>query len=494
MRARQIVSGLGWSVLSSLANAGAQFVFIAVLARLLEPHDFGLMAMAVISLRFVSCFAELGFAQALIQKPTLERGDAATALAMSLALGGGLCASVALLAPLAALYFHAPGLGPVLAALGLSLVLATVAGLPLSLLRREARFGRVAAVESIAFIAGYGGVGIACALAGAGVWSLVAATLSQQLLMAGLAFASARVDLARPTRRAAQHFWRFGSRYSTIGFLEFLFANIETLVIGRSLGQAQLGLYNRAITLSNLPVEQAVGAVNKVMFPALAAWGHDRPRLADGFLVLLLAVGMVGAALACGLSAAAADVVALLLGPRWAAAAPIVAIVAFAVPPMFMYVVCGVTLDSVAALGPKLRLQAVALLAKASLVAWAAAAGVPAIAAAVVVAELLRLALGLGLVVRVVGVAAPACLLVLGWCAGTGAVVYFAVQAASLLAASAPLAVRLAAEAAFGALAFAAGLATFAAAFPRYEPLRRFASLQGWFDRIVPMASRRQAP
>jgi lipopolysaccharide exporter len=306
MDARQIASGLGWSTLATGVSAACQVVFMAVLARLLDPAAFGLMAMAALSLRFAACFAQLGFAQALIQRRRLSAADTTAALAMALALGGALYAVMAIAAPLFAAAFRAPGLAPLIAVLGLSLPLSTLAGLPLALLRRQARFRRVNAIEVAGFLVGYGGVGIACAAHGAGVWSLVAATLGQQALVATLGFLAVRYPLAWPPRRAAcRRLWRYGAPYSAIGFLEFLHASVETLFVGRVLGPAPLGRLNRAGALTSLPVELGVTAINKVLFPALAGLQRDRARLADGFQMLLLGVGLFSAALACGCSARA---------------------------------------------------------------------------------------------------------------------------------------------------------------------------------------------
>jgi len=286
--------------------AACQFVFLAVLARLLDPAAFGLMAMCTISLRFAGYFAQMGVAQAVIQRPELAPVDTTAALLMALGIGALLYAGMVLAAPLFAVAFRAPELSMLISVLGLSLVLSTLGGLPIALLRRQARFKRVNAIEVFSYIVGYGAVGIWCAMRGLGVWSLVAATLSQQALLIVAGFLAVRYPLAWPVPYAAfAQLWRFGSRYSLIGFLEFLWSNVESLFIGRSYGKVDLGLYNRAITLTNLPVEFGVSAVTKVLFPALAGMQRDPARLADGFLMLLLSIGIFSSALACGIAGAA---------------------------------------------------------------------------------------------------------------------------------------------------------------------------------------------
>ena len=488
MNAQQIVSGLGWSALASVVAAACQFVFMAVLARLLDPAAFGLMAMGAIALRFAGFFSQLGFAQAIIQRPELKPVDTTAALLMALGIGALLYAAMVPAAPLFAVVFRAPELPLLISVLGLSLVLSTLGSLPIALLRRQARFKRVNGIEVFSFIVGYGAVGIWCANRGLGVWSLVAATLSQQALVIVAGFWAVRYPLAWPVPGAAfAQLWGFGSRYSLIGFVEFLSANVESLFIGRSFGKADLGLFNRAITLTNLPVEFGVSAVTKVLFPALAGMQRDPARMADGFLMLLLSIGIFSTAVACGIAAAAPDVVALLLGAQWAGTVPVVAIVAFAVPPMFMFVACGVTLDSLAALGPKLRLQALVLVLKVALVLLLASGGLTGIAVAVVLAELLRLALGLRLVARLLGIPAAT----LGWqlalFAATGLGVWLAVGGAASvsLAAGVPLVGRVLLESMAGAVVLGGGLLWLIFRFPGYAPLQRFEALRRGHARVL---------
>lgn len=488
MNAQQILSGLGWSTFATMVSAACQVVFMAVLARLLDPAAFGLMAMAAIALRFAGYFSQLGFAQALIQRPSLEPEDTTAALLMATALGVALSGAMALASPLVAQAFRAPELAPLVAVLGLSLLLAPLGGLPLALLRRAARFKRVNAIEVVAYVAGYGVVGIACAARGLGVWSLVAATLSQQALLLALGFAAMRYPLCWPVRREAfARLGSFGARYSLIGFVEFLGGNIETLIVGRLFGKADLGLLNRAGTLTNLPVELGVGAVNKVLFPALSGLQHDRLRLADGFQMLLLSVGLFSTAMACGIAAGAPDVVPLVLGAKWLGIVPLVTVLALAVPPTFLFVACGVTLDSLAALGPKLRLQLLALALRVVLVLALARWQLEGVALAVVLTELLRLVLGLRVVGRLLEIAPAALGRLLLLSAATGVAVWSAVAAtlAGTAAAGLPLPARVLLEFLAGALALAAALLVLAVRFQDYRPLQRFDTVRRWHLRLV---------
>jgi O-antigen/teichoic acid export membrane protein len=483
LKANQIIRGLGWTTSATAVNVLAQLVLVAVLARQLEPAAFGLMLMANVALRFVSYFAQMGATQTLIQRQHVDARLVTATLVVALGVSLSLYAVVAATAPLFAAYFRTPELTDVLWLYGASLPLSALGASPLALLRRDARFRAVGTIEVTSYVLGYGLTGVACAFSGLGVWSLVAATLVQQALAAVMAFASARCPLAWPPDAGSlRDVFGVGARHSTIGFLEFLWANVESLAVGRWLGAAPAGLLNRAQLLANLPVEQAVGPVQKVLFPALSAMQSDRARMADGFLVLLLASAALSVALAASISAAAADVVALMLGPRWADAEPLVALLAIGAPAMFVYTVCGMTLDSLAALDVKLKLQFGLLWVKVALVGVLWSSGLPAVVLAVVLAEYLRTVAGLWLVVRMLQVKPMSVVRLLGAVGAAGAVIHAAVWGAGCagLALGWPLMARLGTEfsAAAGATMLCAALALRAA--PGFPPLARFGTLRDW--------------
>src|SRR5262249_9758670 len=153
---------------------------------------------------------------------------------------------------------------------------------------------------------------------------LVGAALAQTLLTAGLSYACTRHPLAlRHSLSARRHFVAFGGRYSVIGFFEFLAGSIDVLAVGKALGEVSAGYYNRARTIANLPVQQPATVMNRALFPVLSSISTEREKMAIGLQLGLLCVGSYALAAGMALSAAADPVVALLLGPKWAAVVPI---------------------------------------------------------------------------------------------------------------------------------------------------------------------------
>ncbi|MEN9419935.1 MAG: hypothetical protein RI988_3556, partial [Pseudomonadota bacterium] len=196
MRAADVARGLGWTTAAAVVNMLAQVAFTAVLARQLEPAAFGLFAMAGIALRFTSFFAQWGTFETLVQAPSLARGMVATALVVGLGSSLVMYALTAAAAPLASLYFQAEALTPLVLAFGLSLPLSALGAIPTALLSREGRFAHLSVIEVGAYVAGFGGVGVTCALAGLGAWSLVWGSLAQQALSTLAGYALARPDLS----------------------------------------------------------------------------------------------------------------------------------------------------------------------------------------------------------------------------------------------------------------------------------------------------------
>lgn len=391
--------GIGWGGLSTAVNVLFQLVFMAVMARLLDPVHFGLIAIANVMLRFLTYFAQLGVGPALIQKSELTDGDVRAALSVSLGISA-LCTLIAIFAaPFIADYFVMPMLEPVIQVLSVNFLLGGLSAVSLSLLRREMRFKHIAIIESSAYVVGYGLVGITLAYFGFGVWALVGAVLSQSALSASLAYLFSRHEFGwRHHKQQRIHFFKFGARYSLIGFIEFLSGSLDALIVGKFFGTAVAGIYGRAALLSNLPVQQPANIITRALFPVISRLGDQR-QIAS-LQVSTLVLGSYAFAITWGMIAAAPDIVRVLLGDKWLEAIPILQILALAVAPQYLSHLVGVTLDAMGALKPKLRIQAGVLALQIVAFALLLPYGVLGIAGAIVLAEWTRFMLMASLIVR----------------------------------------------------------------------------------------------
>ena len=362
------------------------------MARLLDPATFGLVAMALVTLKTFSYLSQIGLSMTMgtMQRVTIDSQDLRVTLGIVWVSSLVAITAVVFLAPLASAFFHRPELTALVQALAVSLLLQALANVSVSLLRRQLRFKAMAIVETIGYALGFGVVGIACAVSGWGPWSLVAATIGQWLVTFALAYALTRHALLPRWKRAEASHWRYGARHTAISFSEFLSANVSTLLIGRLLGDAALGLYNRAQVLAYQPVEKAAGIITKVLFPVVAALQHDIAKVGQLYILGFGFIGVWASAVSLSLYAAAPEVVALLLGPQWGDAVPVVRLLTLAVPAIFMSNISGVVCDAMNLLEFKLKLQMAGMALVLALVILLSPFGITGIVAGLVIGEWIR--------------------------------------------------------------------------------------------------------
>lgn len=315
---RQTVAGIQWSYLGSLAGGVLQFGMMAVMARLLTPAAFGLVALAGVVLRFVEHFARAGVSQALIQKPQLTNTDIRAAFTLSLGSGVIFAIIAVSAAPLGANLVDEPDLVPVLRWLSFGLALNGLGATSTALLRRRLQFKELALIDVAAYVIGYMVVGLAMAFAGAGVYALLAAMLTQLAVKTAASYLLTRHPISPTTsRESLAAILSFGARVSIIGFFEFLQTNLDTLAIGRWIGAAQLGLYNRARMIGEVPTTRLTLGLSRVLFPSFSAIHQEPRRLKNAYISAVGTASAIILPLNAGMAVAAPEIVLVLLGPQW---------------------------------------------------------------------------------------------------------------------------------------------------------------------------------
>lgn len=352
------MSGLRWSYLSSGVTAVLQLVVTAILARLLYPSDFGLVAMAAVILSFGQYFAQMGVGQAVVQRPDISSDDVRVAFTSSVLLGAGFSALFWLAAPLSTYLFHDAEVVPILRVSGLTFLITGFTTTAMALLRRDLRFRAVAVIETASYALIYAPLGVALAFAGLGAWSLVAAGLGQYTMTAFLAYTFSRHPL-RPSLNGAalRALYSFGARVSGISFLEFLGSNIGPMWIGNRLGADALGVYNRAFNLINLPAYYFTTSLSRVMYSSMSRVQGETARLRDTYMSLTTVFAALLMPACWGAAGASRQIVLVLLGPRWTEAIPVFVVLALAAPFTFLAHLSGVISEVTATLNPKLILS-----------------------------------------------------------------------------------------------------------------------------------------
>lgn len=306
-----------WDYTGNLAGMGATFVIGVVLARLLPPSEFGLIAMVTVFTGMVQGFMDLGFSSALVQRSESRAEHFNTVFLVNVVLGIALCAAAVIAAPWIARFYGRPELIPVTRALALGFILRSFGLVHQARLRRGLEFRSLTAVRLLAAAVG-GGVGIGLAWTGWGVWSLVNQSLVSAFTSTAALWGFSRW---RPGRRVSAdafvELWSFGSHLFAAGLLNTVFTRVDALIVGRLFGAADLGFFTRAKGLIRLVVRISSDSVSRVMFPVLSSIQDEDERFRRVSLQTLVLVSFAAFALSGWLWVVAEPLIVLLLGRPW---------------------------------------------------------------------------------------------------------------------------------------------------------------------------------
>ena len=325
-------SGVAWSVLSRIGLQVLQFASGVILARLLSPADFGLAAVVWIFVGFANIFSDLGLGAALVYLGDEHPEDLDTAFWLTALSGVVLTALMALVAIPLSFLFGQPRLIPLLV-LASCTFLVSVGVVHLSLMERELRFRRVAVCELVGAAVGLA-VSVISAVLGAGVYSIVLGGVASALALA-IALWSAvpwRPQL-RFSRASARRLWGQGGGLTKFGTVDYWSRNADTFLLGLTVSTTSLGLYSRAYNLMNITTYQANSVLQRVFLPAFTSMGEDLPRTRTAYQRSLLVAVALLTPISLILALTSPELIAVLFGPKWAGAAPLLTVLMLAVPP-----------------------------------------------------------------------------------------------------------------------------------------------------------------
>jgi len=385
------VHGLKWTYASTIVTVVLQVGVTAALARLITPSAFGLVAMAGVFLRFGQFFAQLGVGQAVVQKQDLRPADVRAAFTSSLLLGFVFFTLFLVLAPLVGVLFpQTEGIVPVARVMSLSFAFSGLTSTTQGLLQRRFAFRAVALTEIGAYVVGYALIGLALAIAGLGVWSLVAASLATGVVTAVAFSLLCRRDIGFGLNvESLRDIYSFGWRMSLIGFVESLGSNLDTVWAGHYLGSLATGLYSRATNIANVWLYYFTVSLSRVLLPGLSRIQSERERLAGVYLASISVVAAIVMPVAWGLAGSARELILTLLGPQWSAAIPVLAVLALAVPFSLLTHFGAVVCDATASLNVRIAITAARVVWLALLLTALAPRGIVAVAVAYAVSELI---------------------------------------------------------------------------------------------------------
>lgn len=329
--------GLGKSAVRSVFWVGGGQVFrqvlgivvSVILARLLAPEDFGLIAMAYVFIELAQVFTDFGIGAAIIQSKNANARVLSSAFWATVSVGLLLALLTAAAAPLVATFYGDERLFAMMLALSLTLLLSGASVMPRAILHKEMRFSvAVASAMSGSLAGAITAVGLA--LAGFGVWSLV----WQPIVGSSVAFLL--VFLVCGWRPRATFSWagicslaRFSAHVLGNDLLGYMSRNADKLLIGRVLGSAALGFYSLAWQLMLYPLTHISSVIVKVLFPTLSLLQGEMARFRAAYLKATAAIGLVTFPLMVGLFMVSEDFVLAVFGEKWLPLLPVLNIFCF---------------------------------------------------------------------------------------------------------------------------------------------------------------------
>jgi len=304
-----------------------------VMARILTPADFGLVAMVTTLVAVAQGFADLGLSEATIQRREISMDQISTLFWINVGAGAALTVLTAALAPLFVWFYREPRLRDITLASSLTFLICSLRVQHDALLKRQMRFFSLAVRDVTSFVVGVP-AGIVMALRGAGYWAIVAIPLITNLTQVLLSWLMVRWIPGPPRRGAGvRSMVAFGGNVAVSYLTYNMMRSADNVLVGWYWGPAPLGLYSKAYSLLMLPVRQLSAPLGNVLVPAFSRLQDDPDRFARYYLRAANLITWFGTPIFGFLFVAAEPVIVILLGSRWKAAVPVfelLAISAFA--------------------------------------------------------------------------------------------------------------------------------------------------------------------
>ena len=317
--ARAAVGGIAWQGLSFVMGKALVLVATAILAHLLSPTAFGVVALALVFITFADVVTDLGLAQALVFFPVERRRNDA-ALLVCLAVSGAFVVVAMLAAPLVASFFGHPEISAMFRVLSLALLVRATGQVPDALLRKSLRF-RPRTIAELSRALAQGAVSVVLAVFGYGPWAIIDGYLAGCIVWSALLWAAV-------SYRPGRSFWRmrgaglgpllkFGVPAAGTALLLCLVFNIDYLIVGRLLGAKALAYYTLGFRLPELVIISVFNVIAVVAFPLFSRVREDVHRLHGGYLFGLRVQAIYGVGAGVGLAMAAPMIVHVVFGPAW---------------------------------------------------------------------------------------------------------------------------------------------------------------------------------
>ena len=317
---QKAINGVKWTFLDQAGSLGISFVVGIILARLLQPAEYGLLGMVTVFTAIATVFTDSGFGQAMVRKTDLTEEDKLTAFWFSCGMGILVYIALFISAPWVSAFYKEPQLTDILRITSIPILFSGLITIPNMIFTREINFKVTTKISfSRAILSGM--VGIYMAIMGYGVWALIV----QGLVSSGIEivmFNYCKWKIKFIFKKNSFHYlWGFGSKMLASNLLNTAYNNLYQIVIGKFYSPTDLGQYQRGQSYSGLFSNTLTQVVQRVSFPTLSKMQDDTERLKYGYRKIIKLSMLVSCLGSMALAAMAKPLIVILIGEKWLPAA-----------------------------------------------------------------------------------------------------------------------------------------------------------------------------
>ena len=333
---KQVVRATFWLTSLTLFGQALTWGITIIVIRLLQPQDYGLMAMSAVFIGFLTTISEMGLGAAIIQQKDITHEQRRQAAGFVLLINTAIIIVLFFAAPLVAKFYKEERLISIILVLGVNFILIAGYTVPRSMMMRNMEFRRKSMIDLFGNLTN-GAVVLVMALLDFGVWSLVAGIVSGHIFKA-IVFNVASTYRCLPSFsfRGIRPMLTFGIHMTVTSILWYLYSQSDVMIGGRVLGKELIGFYAVSIQLVSLPISKITPLISQIGFSASARMQTEINSIKNNFLKLANLVNTVSFPLFIGFVLTAAEAVPVILGPKWRPAIVPMQILALIMPLRFL--------------------------------------------------------------------------------------------------------------------------------------------------------------
>ena len=328
---KNLRSGVFYTALSKYSNIAASIFLSAILARLLTPKEFGVVAIIIVFISFFNLLSSFGIGSAVVQNKTLNDEDISSIFSFSIVFGVVLALVFFFIAPLIASFYDQPVLTNLSRIMALTILFNSLQIVPNALNLKKLKFKEIGLISVVVHTSS-GIVAIVLAYMGFSYYALIINSIVNALLLFGAYFYLSPIKPALVIRISSI---RKIIKYSTFQFLfqfiNYFGSNTDSLLIGKYFNATALGFYDKAYRLMLMPVQNLTHVITPVLHPVLSEYQNDKVVIYNAYFKIVKLLAIIGFPLSIFLHFSASEIISIVYGPQWFESIPVFKLLALTV-------------------------------------------------------------------------------------------------------------------------------------------------------------------